>query len=389
MKQTILIMISLCMLSANSKAEELNIVDVAVNNKQFSTLVKALQAADLVDAVRAGELTVLAPTNDAFEKLLSQNQSLLEPQNKQRLREVLLYHVIPGGGKTLAALLQRDEWATLQEQTVNVRFANGKIRINDATLEAADIVCENGVIHVIDTVLIPPAKEPANLVETAIAAGNFKTLIAAAQAVGLVDALTAEGPLTLFAPTDEAFSKLPEGTVATLLKPENKSRLAAILTYHVLAGKVTAGDALNAREATTLNGAKLKIGFEDGRIRVAGANLVAVDLETGNGLIHVIDQVMMPPEVSKEGSIKQFARRIEEALDQGVPAFNRGDPKLCAQIYMNVSKALAGEIHLPEEAKKALNQSLQRAKHTQGDESRAWALRHGLDRAYKILSQSM
>ncbi len=130
-----------------------------------------------------------------------------------------------------------------------------------------------------------------------IAAGNesFSTLVAAAKAAGLVEALSGDGPFTVFAPTNEAFAKLPEGTVETLLKPENKEKLAAILKYHVVAGKVMAAD-VKAGEVETLNGAKATISVKDGKVMIDKANVVKTDIAGSNGVIHVIDAVILPAE---------------------------------------------------------------------------------------------
>ncbi len=132
-----------------------------------------------------------------------------------------------------------------------------------------------------------------DIVDTAVAAGSFSTLVAAVEAAGLVETLKGDGPFTVFAPTDEAFAALPEGTVEGLLKPENKDQLTAILTYHVVAGKVMSGDLSDGMMATTVQGGDVKIGTEGG-VTVNGANVVSADIETSNGVIHVIDQVILP-----------------------------------------------------------------------------------------------
>ena len=133
-----------------------------------------------------------------------------------------------------------------------------------------------------------------DIVDTAVAAGTFKTLVAAVTAAGLVDTLKSEGPFTVFAPSDDAFAKLPEGTVAELVKPENKAKLTAILTYHVMAGKVMAADvAGNKLAPATVNGATLDVDGTNG-VHVNGAAVVAADIECTNGVIHVIDSVLMP-----------------------------------------------------------------------------------------------
>jgi uncharacterized surface protein with fasciclin (FAS1) repeats len=135
-----------------------------------------------------------------------------------------------------------------------------------------------------------------DIVDTAVAAGSFGTLVAAVQAAGLVDALKGEGPFTVFAPTDEAFAALPAGTVETLLKPENKEQLVNILTYHVLPGKVMSGDiAGKALNVEMLNGGTAKVDATSG-VKIDAANVVTADIETSNGVIHVIDAVILPSE---------------------------------------------------------------------------------------------
>ena len=132
-----------------------------------------------------------------------------------------------------------------------------------------------------------------DIVDTAAAAGDFGTLLAAAEAAGLVETLKGDGPFTIFAPTDAAFAALPEGTVEELLKPENKEMLAIILTYHVIAGKVMSTDLTDDMEAATVNGDTVMIDLDNG-VMVDGANVTAADIEATNGVIHVIDAVIMP-----------------------------------------------------------------------------------------------
>ena len=145
--------------------------------------------------------------------------------------------------------------------------------------------------------------ESKDIVDTAVGAGSFKTLVAAVQAAGLVETLKGEGPFTVFAPTDEAFARLPAGTVEKLLKPENKAKLVSILTYHVVPGKVMAADVLKLLETskpsglvTTVQGAKAKVKVVDGAVMIDGAKIIKTDIETSNGVIHVIDAVILPPE---------------------------------------------------------------------------------------------
>lgn len=133
-----------------------------------------------------------------------------------------------------------------------------------------------------------------DIVDTAVAAGNFKTLATALQTAGLVDTLKGPGPFTVFAPTDEAFAKLPPGAVEDLLKPENHDKLVSILTYHVVPGKVMAKDVVKLHEAKTVNGKDVKIMTEGGKVTIDNANVVKTDIACSNGVIHVIDSVILP-----------------------------------------------------------------------------------------------
>ena len=140
-----------------------------------------------------------------------------------------------------------------------------------------------------------PAKA-ADIVDAAVSAGQFKTLVAAVTAAGLVDTLKGTGPFTVFAPNDEAFAKLPEGTVESLLKPENKSKLVAILTYHVIPGKVMSGDIAGKKlSVATVQGGQVSVNAMSG-VMINGANVVTADIAASNGVIHVIDKVILPPQ---------------------------------------------------------------------------------------------
>jgi uncharacterized surface protein with fasciclin (FAS1) repeats len=140
----------------------------------------------------------------------------------------------------------------------------------------------------------PKPAPPKDVVDTAMAAGSFKTLAAALQAAGLVDTLKGPGPFTVFAPTDDAFAKLPPGTIEELLKPENKDKLVSILTYHVVAGKVTAAQVMKMTSAKTVNGQLLAITANGGTVMVDNAKVIKADILCSNGVIHVIDSVIMP-----------------------------------------------------------------------------------------------
>jgi len=138
------------------------------------------------------------------------------------------------------------------------------------------------------------APQPQNIVSTAVAAGSFKTLATPLNAAGLVETLQGKGPFTVFAPTDEAFAKLPMGTVEGLLKPENKQKLKAILTYDVVPGSVMAKEVSSLKDAKTVNGRKLTVTSKDGKVMIDGASVIKADIACSNGVIHVIDSVVLP-----------------------------------------------------------------------------------------------
>ena len=269
-----------------------DIVDTAVGAGSFKTLVAAIQAAGLVDTLKGdGPFTVFAPTDEAFAKLPKGTvERLLKPENKAKLQAILTYHVIAGKVKS-ADVVRLTGAKTVQGQQVDIKVADGKVMVDGANVVKTDIETSNGVIHVIDSVILPADKD---IVDTAVGAGSFKTLVAAVKAAGLADTLKGKGPFTVFAPTDDAFAKLPEGTIANLLKPENKDQLVAILTYHVVAGKVLASDVMKISSATTVNGKSAAVKVSTAGVMIDSANVLATDIETSNGVIHVIDSVILP-----------------------------------------------------------------------------------------------
>ena len=178
---------------------------------------------------------------------------------------------------------------TLQGQYVAFSADMGKVMIDNAEIILTDIEASNGVIHVIDAVILPESRD---IVDIAVEDGRFETLVAAVQAAGLVDALKGEGPLTVFAPTDDAFAALPEGTVESLLN--DIPTLTNILLYHVVEGKVMAADVVELSEAETLLGESVSIMMEDGKVMIGDAQVIITDIEASNGVIHVIDAVLIP-----------------------------------------------------------------------------------------------
>ncbi len=285
-----------------------NIVDTAVANGGFTTLVAALQAAELDDDLAGpGPFTVFAPTDDAFDLLPAGTvATLLEPANQATLIDILTYHVIDGDvAASGAAALDGTGAAMLNGLNVRIDVVADEVILNlngnrEAMVVITDIECTNGVIHVIDAVL-DPGDAVVNIVDTAVANGNFETLVTALQAAELDDDLAGPGPFTVFAPTDAAFDLLPAGTVATLLEPASQDTLIDVLTYHVYDGSVLspAAIALDGQSVTMLNGGtmSLDIAASELVLNLGGnrqATVILTDVLCSNGVIHVIDAVLDP-----------------------------------------------------------------------------------------------
>jgi len=280
-----------------------DIVDTAAADGRFQTLVAGVQAAELTETLKGeGPFTVFAPTDDAFAKLPAGTlDELLKPENKQALTDILLYHVV-SGNVMASDVVNLDSTSTVLGKDVAIKVENGKVFINDAEVIITDIETSNGTIHVIDSVILPPADEEAmmeekTIVDIAVADDRFNTLVAAVTAADLVDTLNGEGPFTVFAPTDDAFAALPDGTLDSLLLPENKQQLTDILLYHVASGKVMASDVVGLSSAPTVLGQDITIKVEDGKVFLNDTvQVIITDIEASNGVIHVIDAVLLPPQ---------------------------------------------------------------------------------------------
>jgi len=275
------------------------IVDIAVEDGRFETLVAALQAAELVSTLSGeGPFTVFAPTDDAFAALPDGVVAgLLE--DIPSLTEVLTYHVVSGTvlAETVVGLTSA---ATLQGEEVTIEVIDGTVKIDGATVLITDIIGSNGVIHVIDSVILPTEiaaslsspEVTKTIVDIAVEDGRFETLVAALQAADLVSTLSGEGPFTVFAPTDDAFAALPEGTVDNLLA--DIPALTNVLTYHVVAGSVLAEQVAGLSSAKTLQGSDVGVSVMGGNVIIDNAMVVIADIIGSNGVIHVIDKVLLP-----------------------------------------------------------------------------------------------
>lgn len=258
-----------------------DIVATAIAAGNFTKLAEALTSADLVGALQGdGPFTVFAPDDDAFAAFEAENPGVLAGLSKEDLTAILTYHVV--SGKVLSTdLTDGAVSATLNGSPVLFDLDGGAM-VNDANVTTADIEASNGVIHVIDTIILPPKDD---LVATAIAAGNFTQLAGALTAAELVDDLQGEGPFTVFAPTDDAFAKLaavPSG-----------DDLKNVLLYHVVSGLVGSGNLSAGEVPTLLTDQSVTISLEGGA-KVNDASITTTDILTKNGVIHVIDTVLVP-----------------------------------------------------------------------------------------------
>ena len=250
-------------------------------------LVSAVTAAGLVDTLKgAGPFTVFAPTNDAFAKIPKADLDALLA-DKAKLTAVLTHHAI--AGKVEAKDVKTGIVTMLDGTDVLLTVGKDGVTIGAAKIVKTDIQASNGVIHVIDTVILPPA----DIVDTAVGAGTFKTLAAALTAADLIATLKGKGPFTVFAPNDEAFAKIAQADLGAILA--DKALLTSILTYHVVSGKVYAKD-VKAGTVKTVNGANLTIAVDGtGGVTVNNAKVIATDVIASNGVIHMIDTVVTPP----------------------------------------------------------------------------------------------
>lgn len=277
--------------STASASLESDLVDTAVAAGSFKTLAAALQAADLVTTLKGkGPFTVFAPSDEAFAKLPKGTlDELLKPANKSKLAAILLYHVVPGR-VTAADVVKLSNATTAGGQRVDIAVSEGEVRVDGARVVKTDVLCSNGVIHVVDSVLMPSTQ---NVVELAAQAGSFKQLLAALDAAELRSVLAGPGPFTVLAPTDEAFAKLPAGTLEKLSLPENRESLVRLLKNHVVSGRVFADRVATLEHVEALGGARLTVHAAAGSVSIGGARVVKADLEAANGVIHVIDTVIV------------------------------------------------------------------------------------------------
>ena len=267
------------------------VVNVIVDSPDHNTLETAVIAADLVETLNGpGPFTVFAPTDSAFNNLPDGVLDALLNDPQGALTDVLLYHVL--GAQVLSTDLTDGQTAeALNGDNITVTIDSNGVRINDAFVTTADIVTDNGVVHVIDAVLIPPV---TTVVDVIVNSPDHDTLEAAVIAANLAETLSGDGPFTVFAPTDDAFAALPDGTIEALLG-DPQGALTDILLYHVLGAQVLSTDLVDGQTAMTLNGDELTVSITIDGVFINNAQVTVADITTDNGVVHVIDAVLIPP----------------------------------------------------------------------------------------------
>jgi uncharacterized surface protein with fasciclin (FAS1) repeats len=294
---------------------EVDIVEKAILTSATQTLAAAVVAGDLVATLQGpGPFTVFAPNNDAFAALGNYTvEALLDPANQVLLQEILTYHVISGDIRA-ADLTDGAMVTTVEGRDVTIDLSGATPKVNGADIIATDIVVENGVIHLIDGVLIPEL----DIVETASITEGTGTLAAAVAAGDLVTTLQSAGPFTVFAPIDDAFDALGEYSLDALLEPANQAILQEILTYHVISGDIRAADLTDGAMVTTVEGRDVTIDLSGATPKVNGADIIATDIVVENGVIHLIDGVLVPElDIVEKAIITEQTATLVAAVDAG------------------------------------------------------------------------
>ncbi|WP_410510269.1 fasciclin domain-containing protein [Methanosarcina hadiensis] len=292
----ILLLLSVAACTGSAQEEETTtILDVIEDNESFTIIALALNDSSLNTVLTGNEThTVFLPTDQAFEDM-SEDAFEELTADPEALEQVLLYHVV-NGTLTAENLTNVSNVTTLQGSQLPVNVSDEGIFVGDAEVIQADITADNGVVHVIDKLLIPP-EGPAtenDIIEAATQEGNFTTFLLAIGAANLTEDLKGEGPYTIFAPTDEAFNALPNGTIEALLN--DTGTLTETLHYHMTDGRLMAEDLASVTNITTHTGEELPVNVTEEGVFVGNARIVVQDINASNGVIHAIDAVLIPEE---------------------------------------------------------------------------------------------
>lgn len=325
----------------DSSTADPDIVDVAIDDGRFTTLVDLLVATELDDTLRgAGPFTVFAPTDDAFAAFETANPGVLDGLSAQEATDVLLYHVVTGNVPS-SAVAGLSSAETVNGQPVVFDTSSG-VMVNNATVVIADVPAANGVIHAIDMVLLPPSDD---VVGVAVA-NDFSTLAGLVTDAGLVPTLQGAGPFTVFAPTNQAFTDF-ETANPGLLGALTQDQVTDILTYHVIGGddRIFSGDLVDGTSADSLmNGQALDIDLMSG-VMVGGGTVSGTDVLATNGVVHIVDDVLVPNDIAQTaiaaGSFTRLVELLTRADLVGAVSFDATDPSAQLTVFAPTDAAFA------------------------------------------------
>lgn len=377
----------------------------ATDGNDLVSVAKAAGLSKLLALVKAADLslpktpvTILAPTDEAFAAIPEETvQKLLKPESRETLRTILKHHVLLGAQASGDLLNRRTVQSAVGQQLAIDDLAQ---TIGAAGIVATDVAFDGGLVHVVDTVLMP---ETRSIAEVAVGSDQLQTLVAAAKAAGIVDSLGPDnGPWTVFAPVDSAFAKLPEGTLESLLERGNRRALTGILGLHVVPGRLAARDLLAKKKLTTLMGAPIEVKLVDRKLQVGGAKVVTADIQALNGVVHLIDTVITEPvgggdrgtdgrqlQPRKAGGINiatEGMRLYEVAINRGAGLWNDGNREGCAAVYeVAIASMIAlGRDRLPAAIVELLVDASERGGKQEAVNA-AWTYRNALDQVYRQL----
>ena len=358
----------------------------------LTTLLALVKAAEL-ELPKGARFTIFAPTNDAFAKLpKDQVEFLTSAAGKTKLQTILKHHIVAQPLES-SAVLERRRLTALSGQSLDIDPAT--LTIDNARLVATDVTFDGGLVHVIDAVMVP---ELRTIEEIVTADTRFTTLRTAIETAGLGPQLgkANPGPWTLLAPSNKAFGAVPSDALSALLK--DKSALTSVLAGHVLPTAIRRDEMLSQGSARTLLGdGNVVFALEAGAITVDGARIEVADIEAVNGVVHIIDRVLLtkkspsnPQAAVAMSSAQQAAAVFELAIERGVPRFNAGDVSSCAALYELAINAvvLLGNNAVTAGAKAELTDALERGAVNQDISERAWIYRRAIDRALEMMSQA-
>ena len=284
------------------------VVDIIVNSEVHETLETAVIEAELAGTLSGeGPFTVFAPTDDAFAALPDGVLDELLENPTGELADILLYHVL--GAEVFSSDLSDGQTATtLLGEDIEITIDGDNVFINDAQVIMADIEADNGVVHVIDAVLLPP--EPTTVVDIIVNSEVHETLETAVTEAGLVETLSGEGPFTVFAPTDDAFAALPDGILDALLA-DPAGDLTEVLLYHVLGAEVFSTDLSDGQMAMTLQGENITVTIDGSNVFINDAQVIMADIEADNGVVHVIDAVLVPSTITSTRDLLNVSDQVK------------------------------------------------------------------------------